>query len=77
MASKADKNAGHEKELDTECRCRHCNKAQFVNFATCLKEGWPECCGWTMQLILTKADIPEEICNYLDKKVPELGNIIT
>jgi hypothetical protein len=35
---------------DTILRCATCHKTQEVNFATCLVNGWPKCCGYTMRL---------------------------
>lgn len=39
-------------------RCAVCRREAYVDFATCLRSGWPKCCrGYTMTLVETKADI--------------------
>ena len=30
--------------------CRTCGKTKKVDSATCLRIGWPKCCGYTMTL---------------------------
>ncbi len=35
--------------------CSTCGRKQAVNSATCLRSGWPKCCGRTMTI-----DSPEE-----------------
>ena len=42
---------------DSRVRCDKCGCELRVNFAVCLRSGWPKCCGWTMRLMTTKADI--------------------
>ena len=33
-----------------EVWCRKCGAHQFVNPVTCLRSGWPRCCGQTMTI---------------------------
>ena len=42
---------------NTTVRCDKCSREQRVNFSVCLRTGWPKCCGYTMRLMTTKADI--------------------
>lgn len=42
---------------DSLVRCMTCDKEERVTFIYCLKNGWPKCCGYTMRLIETKANI--------------------
>jgi len=42
---------------DSLVKCDTCGREQKVKFGDCLKSGWPECCGFTMALIRTRADI--------------------
>jgi len=35
--------------------CRTCGRTQKVDPAECFRNGWPECCGYTMTI-----DAPEE-----------------
>ena len=42
---------------DSLVRCIHCGKEERVTFIYCLKNGWPKCCGYTMRLVETKANI--------------------
>ena len=30
--------------------CKKCGRTQKVDSATCLRRGWPECCGETMTI---------------------------
>lgn len=31
-------------------KCDTCGREQYVDSARALREGWPECCGYTMTL---------------------------
>lgn len=42
---------------DSRIECHCCGKKRLVNFAHCLREGWPMCCGQTMLLTRTATDI--------------------
>ena len=45
-------------------QCGYCGRELRVDPAICFKEGWPECCSYTMTL---KAD--EEINNDADREM--------
>jgi len=32
-------------------KCQKCGKEVWTNGAICLRSGWPECCGETMELL--------------------------
>lgn len=36
---------------DSKVECQTCRKSKRVRFATCLRSGWPMCCGSTMRLL--------------------------
>jgi hypothetical protein len=42
---------------DTTVRCDKCGCEKRVSFGACLRSGWPKCCGYTMRMLTTKADI--------------------
>ena len=42
---------------DSYVKCDGCGQSKQVDFAVCLRSGWPECCGKTMRLRNTQADI--------------------
>jgi hypothetical protein len=42
---------------DSSVQCKTCGKSESVDFAHCLQHGWPECCGKTMTLLDTTADV--------------------
>lgn len=42
---------------DSYVKCDECSETKTVNFAHCLRDGWPVCCGHTMRLLRTEADI--------------------
>jgi hypothetical protein len=46
---------------DSKVTCKSCGREATPNFAKCLRDGWPECCGSTMQLISTQADIEQAV----------------
>lgn len=46
---------------DTKVECRHCGRSKMVSFSRCLSAGWPKCCGWTMALVETAADIDQAL----------------
>jgi len=46
---------------DSNVECMHCGKKLLANFARCLREGWPMCCGYTMRLLRTAADIEHAV----------------
>ena len=42
---------------DTLVQCKKCGKKQYLNFINGLKNGWDKCCGETMIIIKTTANI--------------------
>lgn len=54
---------------DSQVKCQSCGHATKVNFATCLRDGWPMCCGLTMEMLGTQADIEQAVSQVIDDKV--------
>ena len=50
---------------DTVCRCHKCEREQRVSFAGSLRGGWPVCCGYTMMLVSTRANIERAVKRVL------------
>lgn len=46
---------------DSLVRCQTCGREEPVNFGHCLFNGWPKCCGYTMRLVTTNADIDKAV----------------
>jgi len=46
---------------DATVKCKKCGTTKRVWFAQCLKFGWPKCCGQTMHLEETTADIDKAV----------------
>ena len=42
-----------------EGRCTVCGRSQAVDMAYCLGHGWPKCCGYTMRVECTPAEMGE------------------
>jgi hypothetical protein len=42
---------------DSYLQCTVCGRRSTTNFASSLRTGWEKCCGYTMRLIRTNADI--------------------
>jgi phage FluMu protein Com len=42
---------------ESTVRCSKCGRTEEVNFAACLRAGWPKCHGYTMTLTETTADV--------------------
>jgi len=55
---------------DSTVRCSKCGCERLVNFAVCLRSGWPKCCGYTMTLLTTKADIAAATTSVLRDQTP-------
>jgi len=47
--------------IDSGVECQSCGKTRVANFARCLREGWPMCCGETMRLLHTFANIEHAV----------------
>jgi hypothetical protein len=48
-------------QLDCDLLCTVCGRESQTNFASSLREGWPKCCGYTMRLEHTDADIDQAV----------------
>jgi hypothetical protein len=44
-------------EGDSFLKCTECGREDRTNFSHSLRHGWPKCCGYTMRLERTEADI--------------------
>ena len=44
---------------DSVVACLTCKRTEDVDFAKCLRLGWPKCHGATMRLVTTMADVGE------------------
>jgi hypothetical protein len=42
---------------DSYLRCTVCGRESTTSFASSLHTGWEKCCGYTMTLVRTEADI--------------------
>jgi len=49
------------KRKNTKVKCSKCGKEEQVNFEECLGNGFPKCCGYTMTMIYTKANIERAV----------------
>ena len=43
--------------MDSYLKCTVCGRESTTSFASSLRTGWEKCCGYTMRLIRTDADI--------------------
>ena len=46
---------------DTTVQCKKCGRKQHLMFANGLKNGWSQCCGYTMPIIQTTANIKKAV----------------
>jgi len=44
-------------QSDSYLKCSVCGRESTTSFASSLRNGWEKCCGYTMTLVSTKADI--------------------
>jgi hypothetical protein len=42
---------------DSTVQCTTCGQKDHVEFAHCLRKGWPKHCDQTMRLVATEADV--------------------
>jgi hypothetical protein len=54
--------------VDTKVTCNYCDNEKWISFNDALQKGWPACCGYTMEMTDTQADIEEEMDKVLAKK---------
>ena len=55
---------------DTVVECSKCGRRQYLMFANGLKNGWSKCCGYTMSIIFTDADINKAVKQSMSKQIP-------
>lgn len=48
-------------EYDTYLRCTVCGRESTTSFRSSLAAGWEKCCGYTMRLMRTEADIEKAV----------------
>lgn len=46
---------------DTVVQCKKCGRKQYLDFINGMKNGWSKCCGETMLLLKTTADIEQSV----------------
>lgn len=46
---------------DSYLRCMVCGRESTTSFASSLRSGWEKCCGYTMRLERTDANIDEAV----------------
>ena len=54
---------------NSQIKCQSCGRAASVDFAKCLRDGWPECCGSTMELLSTQANIEQAVGQVIGDQV--------
>lgn len=47
--------------------CKKCGKRKKVDSATCLRNGWPKCCGYTMSLNPPISNMEKKMDDLWDK----------
>lgn len=61
---------------DSLVQCQTCGREENVSFGHCLFNGWPKCCGYTMRLMTTDADIDKAVSQGISKHATiEVQNI--
>jgi hypothetical protein len=51
---------------DSYLRCTVCGRTSTTDFASSLRTGWERCCGYTMRLERTDADIEAAVASAFD-----------
>ena len=46
---------------DSYLKCAVCGRESTTDFASSLRDGWEKCCGYTMRLERTEADIEAKV----------------
>lgn len=52
---------------DSYLECSACGKKARTNFGHSLRNGWPMCCGYTMRLLQTAANIEHAVGAAIDE----------
>ena len=60
---------------NSQVKCQSCGAAAAVDFAKCLRSGWPECCGSTMELLSTQANIEQAVGQVISDQVPTADKV--
>lgn len=58
---------------DTKVGCTVCGRQQDTSFGGSLRGGWPKCCGYTMRLMRTEADIEAVTGAVVRSQMPAPG----
>lgn len=56
--------------IDSYLRCTVCGRESTTSFASSLRHGWERCCGYTMRLVRTDADIGAATRQTLTEQLP-------
>jgi len=59
--------------FDTIVQCKKCGRKQRLRFADGLKSGWGMCCGYTMSIVYTEADIEEAVKEVIKEQIEGLS----
>lgn len=59
-----------EPSQDSYLRCTVCGRESTTSFASSLRSGWERCCGLTMTLVRTTADVEAVTTQVLEEQVP-------
>lgn len=54
---------------DTFLRCTVCGRETTTSFGGSLRDGWPRCCGYTMRLERTDADVEAETTAVVEEQL--------
>jgi len=54
---------------DSNVECTSCGRKALANFAHCIRTGWPMCCGYTMKLLHTFANVEHAVAETIADQV--------
>lgn len=54
---------------DSFLRCTVCGRTSTASFSSSLRTGWEKCCGYTMRLERTDADVGGALLETLQEKL--------
>lgn len=58
-------------QLDSYLRCTVCGRTSTTTFASSLRHGWERCCGLTMRLERTDAEVGAATRQAIAEQLPE------
>jgi hypothetical protein len=61
-------------QSDSYLRCEVCGRTSTTSFASSLQRGWQKCCGYTMRLVRTDADIERTVSQVAGPGARFLGD---